>query len=35
MSASGFVFGLAVPAAVFVFAFWITDRLYRHFARKE
>ena len=35
MSVPGAVFGVVVPAAVFVFSFWITDRLYRHFARKE
>lgn len=29
------VFGIIVPAAVFVFSFWMTDLLYRHFAGKR
>jgi hypothetical protein len=29
------IFGIAVPAVVFVFSFYITDRLYRHFSRRR
>lgn len=35
MSPHGLIFGVGVPAVVFIFAFWITDRLYRHFAGKK
>ncbi len=32
---SNLVVGIAVPAAVFIFSFWMTDLLYRHFSGKR
>jgi len=35
MSGQTIVFGILVPAAVFVFSYWMTDLLYKHFAREQ
>jgi len=29
------LFGIAVPAVVFLFSFWVTYLLYRHFSKKH
>ncbi len=35
MTTGTLIFGILVPAAVFVFSFWMTDLLYKHFSKKS
>ena len=33
VSTGTIIFGILVPAAVFIFSFWMTDLLYKHFSK--